>query len=226
LLCEGYSGLLISLSSSYSSISSFGVPVGQGIQLYTLAKYSNGTVYAFTDSATWSSSNTAVATVSGGLVTGVAGGSSQITASISLVAPGEKALGCGGCPGQQPMAAGATADVCDFSVGGGPPKPTCNGSQQTVTYTAVPTCSVKSPPSSCNASLQMNSGYQGELGTVTPGTDPTTHNPTCTVTYFVGPAQGSYKSGTDVGELSLSFTVNFSSAPKQTANQSQQVVCQ
>jgi hypothetical protein len=48
--------------------------------------------------------------VSAGLVTGVAGGSSQITASISLVAPGVKAFGCGGCPGQQDMEAGAAAN--------------------------------------------------------------------------------------------------------------------
>jgi Bacterial Ig-like domain (group 2) len=101
LPCLGYPGLVISLSSSYSSVSSFDSSVGQSTQLHALARFSNGTVYDFTDSAKWRSSDTAVATVSGGLVTAVAGGSSQITASISLVAPGVKAFGCGGCPGQQ-----------------------------------------------------------------------------------------------------------------------------
>jgi hypothetical protein len=111
LPCNGYSEVAISLSLSYNPISSFGSVVGQSTQLYFLALFSDGSVHDFTGSATWSSSDTAVATVAGGLVTGAAGGSSQITASRSLVADGEKALGCGGCPGQQLMTAGAGGNV-------------------------------------------------------------------------------------------------------------------
>ena len=125
---------MISLSStSYSSISSFAVAAGQSIQVYALARFSNGTLYDATGNATWSSTDAAVATVSGGLVTGVAGGSSQITASISLVAQGQRSFGCGGCPGQQEMSAGATADVCDFVINGAPAPATCDGKTKNTT---------------------------------------------------------------------------------------------
>jgi hypothetical protein len=114
LPCLGYSSLGIILTSSgYYPISSFDVVVGESFQLYALAIFSNGTLYNATGSATWSSSDTAVASVATGLVTAVGGGSSQITGSISLVAPGVKAFGCGGCPGQQVMTAGAGSSIAN-----------------------------------------------------------------------------------------------------------------
>ena len=104
---------MISLSPSYNPVSSFDAVVGQSIQVYALGLFSNGSVHDLTTSpyTTWSSSNPAVASVASGLVTPLAGGSSAISASISLKPPGVHLVGCGACPGPAPYRAQATANA-------------------------------------------------------------------------------------------------------------------
>jgi plastocyanin len=62
------------------------VSVGNTIALTATAKDQSGATFAGAPAATWSSSNTAVATVdpASGVVTGVSNGSSTITASITV----------------------------------------------------------------------------------------------------------------------------------------------
>ena len=78
--CDGYSAFAV-VENPYS------VAVNGTVQLYAQATYPDGTVDDFTTSSSWSSSNTAVATVgaSTGLVTGVSGGSAEITALMPSV---------------------------------------------------------------------------------------------------------------------------------------------
>ena len=78
-------------STSPSTVSSVAVTgavpaVGAQSQMVATATLSTGTTQDVTSSATWQSSNTAVATVtSSGLVTGVAAGAVQITATYQSV---------------------------------------------------------------------------------------------------------------------------------------------
>ena len=108
--CGGYCGLYINPAPSASV-------VGQTIELQAIAYYSDGTPKDFASSCTWTSSNTAVATVetlgqtTPGLYTAVAGGSSTITASRSLNAQGVQYSICGGCPGLPRMSGQAKANV-------------------------------------------------------------------------------------------------------------------
>jgi Bacterial Ig-like domain (group 2) len=111
LPCGGYSEVVLSFSTSDNPIGGFDSVVGQSIQLYALAIFFNGTVYNITGSATWSTTDTSVATVAGGLVKAVAAGSCTISASLTLQEEGQRAFGCGGCPGQQLMTGWATANV-------------------------------------------------------------------------------------------------------------------
>jgi hypothetical protein len=59
--------------------------VGQTTQLTATATFSDGTTQDVTSTATWQSSNTAIATVAGGLVTGVNFGQATITATFQTV---------------------------------------------------------------------------------------------------------------------------------------------
>jgi Bacterial Ig-like domain (group 2) len=78
-------------STSPSTVSSVAVTgvvpaVGAQSQMVATATLSNGTTQDVTSSATWQSSNNAVAAVtSSGLVTGVAAGAVQITATYQSV---------------------------------------------------------------------------------------------------------------------------------------------
>lgn len=54
------------------------VPVGSSIQLSAIAKYSDGSTKDITDTATWLSRNTNIATVQAGLVRGVAPGVTDV----------------------------------------------------------------------------------------------------------------------------------------------------
>jgi hypothetical protein len=81
IYCYGYSNETVSPSS-------FSVAVNGTVQLDAQATYADGTVYDFTSSSTWSSNDTAVATVGAntGTVTGVSAGSVVITVELpSLV---------------------------------------------------------------------------------------------------------------------------------------------
>jgi hypothetical protein len=63
----------------------FGVAVGGKIQQTATAQFHDGTKADLTNSATWKSSNTGVATVSAGLVTGVGAGPLELSAEEELV---------------------------------------------------------------------------------------------------------------------------------------------
>jgi hypothetical protein len=63
----------------------FGVDVGGKIQQTATAQFHDGTKADLTNSATWKSSNTAVATVSAGLVRGVSAGTLSLSAQEVLV---------------------------------------------------------------------------------------------------------------------------------------------
>lgn len=79
--CDGYTGLIVSPTSGAT------LP-GGGPQLTSRGQYNDGTTPGVT--ATWSSSNTGVATVgSSGLVTGVSGGTSTTSASANLPMAGQ-----------------------------------------------------------------------------------------------------------------------------------------
>jgi len=111
--CDGYSAFAV-VENPYT------VAVNGTVQLHAQATYPDGTVDDFTTSSTWSSSNTAVATVgaSTGLVTGVSGGSAEITALMpSVVAYNGDLCGQNGeplpCPqaSPDPEASGTVADA-------------------------------------------------------------------------------------------------------------------
>src|SRR5215472_18743878 len=71
---------LVSVSISPSAVP---LAVGATQQLNATGKFSDGTTVNMNAMATWSSSNTAVATVKNGLVTAVSTGSATITATVS-----------------------------------------------------------------------------------------------------------------------------------------------
>lgn len=73
----------VTLQSVTISPTSSSIQVGQQQQFTETAHYSNGTTTNVTTSATWSSSNTLLATVSGGLATGKAAGTVTITGVFS-----------------------------------------------------------------------------------------------------------------------------------------------
>ena len=71
---------LVSISLSPGSAL---LSVGSTVQLTATGTYSDGSTKNLTSTATWATSSSTVATVTGGLVTGVASGSSSITASYT-----------------------------------------------------------------------------------------------------------------------------------------------
>ncbi|MCU1299373.1 MAG: LigC protein [Acidobacteriaceae bacterium] len=77
-----------SLQSIQVSAASPTLSVAGSTQLTATGKYSDGSSKDLTQSATWSSSNPAVATVAGGLVTGLAQGKVTIQASFGSATPG------------------------------------------------------------------------------------------------------------------------------------------
>jgi hypothetical protein len=81
-----------SLQSIQITGASSSLTVPSSTQLSATGKYSDGTTKDLTQSATWSSSNTAVAAVVGGLVTSMAQGTATIQASFGSVAPGKVTL--------------------------------------------------------------------------------------------------------------------------------------
>jgi hypothetical protein len=97
VMCEGFAGPEV-LANPFS------VAVTGTVQLHAKATFADGTVYEFTTNSSWSSSNTAVATVgaSTGLVTGVSGGSAQIGAQFPFLpdVTGQQCAETGGlsCP--------------------------------------------------------------------------------------------------------------------------------
>jgi hypothetical protein len=86
--CTGYSGYGIDLNP-------FAVAVGSNIQETFYGQYSSGTQYNLTSNATWSSSDTTVATVSAGLVQGLDEGSPTIYAELLEIDPGEVCVAAG-----------------------------------------------------------------------------------------------------------------------------------
>lgn len=77
----------IKLSTTTPISLSLGTSGQDSVQLSATATTCNGTV-DITNTATWTSSNTSIVTVNGGLVTGVAQGSATVTASSgSVVSP-------------------------------------------------------------------------------------------------------------------------------------------
>ena len=97
------------------------IAAGATAQLTATANYSYGSPQNVTASATWSTSNSSVATVSGGLVTCIAGANSTatITASISGGGSGSTTVNCQApllqsivvAPPNPTLAAGATAQL-------------------------------------------------------------------------------------------------------------------
>ncbi len=81
-----------SLQSIQVTGGSSSLTVPASTQLSATGKYSDGTTKDLTQSATWSSSDTTVAAVFGGLVTGMAQGTATIQASFGSVAPGKLTL--------------------------------------------------------------------------------------------------------------------------------------
>ncbi len=84
--------------------------------------------------------------VATGLVTGVADGSATISASRSLYESGEKAFGCGGCPGSVPMVAYAQQTVAPASLTVNPgPSPTPRSNMKNgadgLSFTSTQSCS-------------------------------------------------------------------------------------
>jgi hypothetical protein len=59
----------------------FAIPAGASLQVSAFGTYTNGSTQQVTSSLSWMSSNTAVATVAGGLVTGATAGSTTISAT-------------------------------------------------------------------------------------------------------------------------------------------------
>ena len=73
------------LSTLIISPASFSIASGQKQQLTAQGVYSDGTSHDVTTQVTWTSNNGGVASVSGGLVTGVSTGSATITATLGSV---------------------------------------------------------------------------------------------------------------------------------------------
>ncbi len=91
--CDGY-------NSFYLIDAPFGVAVNGTHQESAMAQYHSGTIYNLTTGSSWGSSNTTVATVGTGLVTGKAAGSVTITATLTS-APVDAGYICTGgnpCP--------------------------------------------------------------------------------------------------------------------------------
>lgn len=82
------SSLPVTLQSIKVTASSNSVPAGLSLQFKAVAAYSDGSSQDLTSSAAWSSSNTGVATVAGGLATAKAQGSVTITATSGQVSGG------------------------------------------------------------------------------------------------------------------------------------------
>jgi uncharacterized protein YjdB len=73
------------LSAMTISPASFSIASGQNQQLTAQGVYSDGTSHDVTSQVTWASNNGGVASVTGGLVTGVSAGSATITATLGSV---------------------------------------------------------------------------------------------------------------------------------------------
>ncbi len=102
-----------------------------------------------TASATWSSSNTSIATVSGNVVTGLAGGTATISANWTDCGVWAFVMPSCECTSQASGSGGAAAYVCDFTIQGAPPLSVCDGKTKNLaTFQAViSACSVNNPGS-------------------------------------------------------------------------------
>jgi uncharacterized protein YjdB len=96
------------------------VPEGASVQLIAVGRYADGELFDLTSTVSWSSSDEGVFTVSGGLITGVAEGSADVTAradadAIERVAPvqvtGPDVIALDVTPAFINIAAGASARV-------------------------------------------------------------------------------------------------------------------
>ena len=76
--CCGYSGFIVTPSPGYCV-------EGLTAQCGAEATFCTGVVYSFTTSSSWSSSDTSILTVDGGLVTGVSPGTANVSATFPLV---------------------------------------------------------------------------------------------------------------------------------------------
>ena len=97
-------GVTCTTCNGFTSISMiadlFAVGVGGNTQQTLSGQWNTGTNYNYTNSSTWSSSNTSVATVNSGLVTGVSPGSVTVTAILDVEIPPYAApcVSAGGTP--------------------------------------------------------------------------------------------------------------------------------
>ncbi len=84
LSLSGQAYALVSIAISPQTAS---IPAGAARQFYATGSFTDGSIQDISSSVTWSSSNASTLTVtSGGVVTGVAAGSAQVTASWTTVA--------------------------------------------------------------------------------------------------------------------------------------------
>jgi hypothetical protein len=131
----------------------FSVAVKGTVQLQAQATYADGSVDDFTSSSSWSSNNTAVATVgaSTGLVTGVSPGSAEIYFQFPSLVMYSGELCTGGAPIPCPIAAPiveSSGSVMDFTIVPGSFQALCDGQKEVVVYVSSFNCE---PSGSCSA---------------------------------------------------------------------------
>lgn len=111
ICCDGYTAISVTPNPE-------DCPIGETDQLHATATYDDGSTYDVTTTATWTSSNTAVATVSSsGLLTAYEAGTTTITASDQLPAPGSVCAVAPSCANNKRTFQGKVlGDVCSYII--------------------------------------------------------------------------------------------------------------
>jgi hypothetical protein len=165
---------------SWLSEDPFALPLGGSTQLSFSVQYKSGTVYDHTSIAAWTSSNTSIATVNAGLVSGVGAGSMILNALDNNVP--DYSYNCYSsnpdmvCPADTGQSSSAPGTVPSVTISG--PSTVLTGNAIQLTATGTPTGGTYSWSSS-NANVTLTNGG---TATVT-ATGASAGSSTLTVTY-------------------------------------------
>lgn len=162
-------------TSAWASPDPFGVPTGSNTQVSFMAQYNTGVQYNQTSLATWSSSNTGIATVSGGLVRGVSPGSVQVNSNyLREVVAGQS---CGApappCPILAPVPVQTPGNVAPVITSISPAKGVAGGSTTvTISGTGFGSSPTVSVSGGVTATVNSASNTQITATITVPGTTP------------------------------------------------------
>jgi hypothetical protein len=196
------------VSSSSIQISPFGVTVGGTVKESFIGTWNTGTKQDFSSSATWSSSNTAIATAqSPGNVKGVSGGTFYVYGNVPDYYLYDSCDVVGPCP-QGQLEAGGGGTVCGFTItpASATAKDCTKGTLNSLNFVAVPyptSCSYNASESTCTTPT-TSTGAIDLIHALSP-TCSMDVQPTATIEYYAGPP-GLNKSA---GTITQGFTLDF-----------------